>query len=356
MSIRESTIVDSQPQSGAQGEPRTDAVCAPALKSVTVLVPSYKRVDCLEKCLRALGGQRHPADEILVVVRDTDAETQAFLAASPLARVAGFRQVPVCTGGVVAAMNAGLAASTGDIVALTDDDATPRPDWLEKIVGHFASDERVGGVGGRDWLPPEVMGHDTETDVVGKVQWFGRCIGNHHRGVGPVRDVDFLKGVNCSYRGDVLRRIGFDPRLRGPGAQVHWELALGLALRREGWSLLYDPSLVVDHYPAVRHDADQNNRRGGVFSPSAHVDAVCNQTIALWEHLPPTRRPAFLLWSVLIGTRGEPGAVQFVRALRRDRHARARLSATLRGLILGIKDANSHPHCDSAPVRADSDL
>jgi Glycosyltransferases, probably involved in cell wall biogenesis len=311
--------------------------------TISVLVPTYRRVDNLRECLSALVRQSRQPDQVLVVVRDTDKETQAFLEAEEVVQqVPGLCAVPVYRSGVIAAMQAGLAASTGDIVALTDDDAKPRPDWLARILDHFSADENIGGVGGRDWLPPAVMGNDTETQVVGKVQWFGRCIGNHHRGIGPAREVDFLKGVNCSYRGDVLRRIGFDTRLRGPGAQVHWELALGLAFRREGWKLLYDPSLIVDHFPAVRHDPDQNNRLGGVFSPGAHIDAVCNQTIALWEHLSPARRPVFLLWAVLVGTRGEPGALQFLRALRRDRHARARLGATLRGLVLGIQDYRAH--------------
>ena len=32
---------------------------------------------------------------------------------------------------------------------------------------------------------------------------------------GAARDVDFLKGVNWAFRGELLRGLGIDPRLRG---------------------------------------------------------------------------------------------------------------------------------------------
>ena len=42
---------------------------------ITVLIPTYRRPKDLGRCLEALQKQTRPADEVLVVVRNTDAET-----------------------------------------------------------------------------------------------------------------------------------------------------------------------------------------------------------------------------------------------------------------------------------------
>jgi len=268
---------------------------------ISVLVPTYRRLTDLARCLDALERQDRPAHEIVVVVRDTDSESYAYLLSR---RCAGLLKIVIVTeSGVVAAMNRGLSVASGDIIALTDDDAAPHGDWLAKIDAHFASDGRIGGVGGRDYLYQGDDLQDGASSAVGVLQWFGRVIGAHHIGTGPARDVDVLKGVNCAYRADVLRELGFDQRLLGEGAQVHWELALGLAIRRSGYRLIYDPTVKVDHYPSIRHDSDKRtNNEGDVL-----FNAVYNETLAVWEHLPIWRRAAFLMWSAAIGTKIAPG-------------------------------------------------
>ena len=60
--------------------------------------------------------------------------------------------VTVTKSGVVQALNTGLRVVNGDLVSITDDDAAPHPDWLEKITAHFAKDSSIGAVGGRDWV------------------------------------------------------------------------------------------------------------------------------------------------------------------------------------------------------------
>ncbi|MEB3181573.1 MAG: glycosyltransferase [Nostocaceae cyanobacterium] len=279
--------------------------------SITVLIPTYRRPKDLVLCLEALKQQTRPADEVLVVVRDTDAETWTFLKAfnpHPLE----LRTLTVTVPGVVAAMNAGLDAAQGDFIAITDDDAAPWVDWLARIEAYFLSDSHIAGVGGRDWqyvgTQLKEMG---ECQVVGRVQWFGRVIGNHHLGVGEPREVDVLKGVNMSYRQSAIAGLRFDERMRGTGAQVHFEMAFSLALRRSGWKLIYDPAVAVNHYPAKRFDEDQRN----TFNEIALINAVHNETLILLEYLPPLQRVVFLLWAILVGNRYAWGLVQWLRFL-----------------------------------------
>ena len=303
--------------------------------TISVLIPTYRRPQDLRRCLAALGAQTRPADEVVVVVRDTDTETHRFLAGCPLG-LPGLSVVTVSQPGVLAAMTAGLAETFGEIVALTDDDTAPFPDWLERIEACFAEDPKIGGVGGRDW---QANDHRSRK-VVGKIQWHGRVIGNHHLGVGDAREVDLLKGANCAYRTAPLKQIGFETRLRGDGAQVHWELALGLAMRRAGWKLVYDPAIALDHHIAQRFDDDDNHR--GHFNAPGLVNAVHNETVILLTALPPLRRAVYLLWALVIGTWAEPGPLQVPRLLvRRDKNVWPRLRAALTGRLQAINAAAS---------------
>jgi FkbM family methyltransferase len=219
------------------------------------------------------------------------------------------KEIVVSAEGQVASCNAGVEAAIGDIIAITDDDAVPRPDWLKRIEMHFAIDAQVGAVGGRDWvhLGNDVVGGSER--VVGRVQWFGGVVGNHHLGVGPPRFVDALKGANMSFRTSAVRGLRFDQRLLGDGAQVNNDLAFSLAVRRSGWGILYDPRVAVDHYPASRHDADQR----GHYSPESLRHAAHNYTLTLLDHLSPGRRVVFLIWAVLVGSRAHYGIAQCMR-------------------------------------------
>jgi glycosyltransferase involved in cell wall biosynthesis len=279
---------------------------------ITVIIPTHRRPKDLARCLEALKKQTRTVDELLVIVRDTDAETWAFLEAfNP--QLLPLQTLNVRVPGVVAAMNVGLDAASGDILAFTDDDAGPHPDWLERIEAHFLSDDRIGGVGGRDWIYFGTKLYDgaPPNKVVGLVQWFGRVIGNHHLGIGQPREVDILKGVNMSFRQTGIAGLRFDGRMRGTGAQVHFELAFCLSLRRAGWKLIYDPQVAVDHFRGERFDEDQRDR----YNNLAVINAVHNETLILLEYLPPARRFVFLLWAILVGTRQGWGLLQWLRFL-----------------------------------------
>ncbi len=280
---------------------------------VTVIVPTYQRPSDLTRCLTALKQQTRSVDELWVIVRDTDEKTWQFLetfdrGALPL------HTATVTATGVIAAMNIGLESATGDIIAFTDDDAAPHPDWLERIEAYYLADEQVGGVGGRDWVYHGTKLEDGSQPIVGKLQWFGRLIGNHHIGIGAGRDVDVLKGVNMSFRRKAIADLRFDQRMRGTGAQVNFEVVFSLSLRKQGWKLIYDPQIAVDHFPAQRFDEDQRNS----FNAQASVNAVHNETVALLGYLSPLQRLVFGLWAIAIGTSEAFGILQWLRYLPKE--------------------------------------
>ncbi|MBE9062319.1 glycosyltransferase family 2 protein [cf. Phormidesmis sp. LEGE 11477] len=301
--------------------------------TVTVVVPTYRRPKDLERCLTALKHQNRPADEVVVVARDTDNATWTFLESFD-AGALPLKTVTVKIPGVVAAMNAGLDTASSDIVAYTDDDAAPLPDWVEQMEAHFLADEKIGAVGGRDILHGITHIKFIETEQVGQVQWCGRIVGNHSFGIGGAREVDLLKGVNMGFRRVALEKVRFDKRMRGTGAQVFFEDACCLTLKRQGWKIIYNPQILVDHYPAQRHDEDQRRQ----FASTAHVNQVHNGTLNLLEHFSPLQRAVFLAWGALIGTRGNRGVVQCLRFLPQEGLLSVRKTqASLRGQWEGLQ-------------------
>jgi cellulose synthase/poly-beta-1,6-N-acetylglucosamine synthase-like glycosyltransferase len=275
-----------------------------------------------------------------VTVRDTDTETWQFLKEFKDCKLP-LQTVKVTVGGVVAAMNAGLEVVEGDTVSITDDDAAPYPNWLERISAYFLSDDSIGGVGGRDWVHQGNQLLDDSREIVGQLQWFGRVIGNHHLGVGQHREVDVLKGVNMSFRTSAIAGLRFDERMQGTGAQVHFELAFCLTLKRAGWKLIYDPEVAVNHYPAQRFDEDQRQK----FNNIAFTNAVHNETLALLEHFSFLQKLVFALWGIFVGTREALGLLQWWRLHKSEGTlARQKWLASMQGRWQGFRTWNKTHH------------
>ncbi len=301
---------------------------------ISVLVPTYKRPADLKRCLAALRLQTRAADEVLIVARPEDDATHARLAieltaANPFA----LRVIDTGPGGQVAALNRGLEAAEGDIVAITDDDAAPRPDWLARAADAFANDPWLGGLGGRDWVFERGAQITGSRDKVGYVRLNGTVCGNHHLGVGEPREVSLLKGANMIYRGAAVTALRFDTRLRGKGAQVCNDLGFSMSVKRAGWKLVYDPRVAVDHFPAERFD--ENGRETQTLN--ALADHAYNLQLILREHLSPGGRLVAWFWYAAVGTRALPGLAHAVLAFIQTRNPA--IWPRYRALRRGAQDA-----------------
>jgi hypothetical protein len=147
--------------------------------------------------------------------------------------------------------------------------------------------------------------------------------GSHHGGVGRARDVDVLKGANMAFRREELLLVGFDPRLRGSGSQVHNEVWPCLALRRQGRRLVYDPGVAVDHYVRPRPVGDERGRS----NLSSIGDATFNETRAVLNYRSAPGRALTLFWGFLVGSSPSPGvALAAYLALRHAPNVGVRLT------------------------------
>ncbi len=313
----------------------------PAMPTATVLVPSYRRPEALRQCLEGLlGGSRLP-EEVVVVLRDVDEASQAQFAVWQAEEdffPAGVhvRQVLADQPGQIFAMNVGLAAATQEVVCFTDDDCVPRPDWLERLLGHYAA-ERVGGVGGRDVVHHGDVISAGRTTQVGKLAWYGRVIGNHHLELaGGAVEADHLKGANMSFRRVLL--TPFDDAMSG-GSSCLNDTDASLHVRGQGYRLIYDPAALVDHYPAARFDTSTRV----ITDPKLVYSDSHNWIYCLFKHLGPVRRWVALAYALLVGAGNRHGLVKWLLTLpARPGTATAQFWAATRGKFAGVQTFYRH--------------
>ncbi len=281
-------------------------------QTIGVLIPTYRRAPDLLRCLQALQRQKRSPDDVLLILRSDDQQTEGALANFDKGSLP-IRVRVTSIPGTVHAHNLGIESCITDVLAMIDDDTEPQPAWLEVILRDFQQDSALGGLGGRDRCFDGANFDDRQASPVGKLQWFGRAIGNHHLGYGSIREVDVLKGANMSFRCEALAHARCDTRLRGKGAQASEDISLALAVKREGWKIAYDPAAVVHHYQGERDEVRHYSGMAKIVDPTGFQDFAYNEVVGVWHSLSLFGKPAFVVWSLLIGTRVCPGLVQAVR-------------------------------------------
>jgi glycosyltransferase involved in cell wall biosynthesis len=109
---------------------------------ISVIVPAWNAAARLRETLASIAAQTRPADEILVVDDGSVDDTAAIACA------AGARVLRQARQGPGAAMNAGLLASRGDLIAWLEDDDLWTPDKLALQAAALADDRALDGVFG----------------------------------------------------------------------------------------------------------------------------------------------------------------------------------------------------------------
>jgi glycosyltransferase involved in cell wall biosynthesis len=108
--------------------------------SASILICTYNRAPLLREALNSIASMTtpHGCDVEIVVVdnnsSDATAQVIADVAGRSPYRIVGLHERAQ---GKSFALNTGLAAARGDIIALTDDDVWPDREWLTRIVARF---------------------------------------------------------------------------------------------------------------------------------------------------------------------------------------------------------------------------
>jgi cellulose synthase/poly-beta-1,6-N-acetylglucosamine synthase-like glycosyltransferase len=259
----------------------------------------------LRRAVASVCAQRHPPAELLVISHADDLETKAITANlnCEIPHDVDLRLESVYDVGFLPPIRAAIVLARGDIVAFLDDDSEAHSDWLENMIRHYA-DPAVGGVGGRcvNFFAGVEQKYALAFEF-GRLLWYGKTIGNMYRDAASrkSRDVDFLMGGNMSYRRALLERCVPDMRLNNNVA-FHWELDVGLQMRRLGYRIVFDPDVVTDHHtgPRIVTGMRSANYEGIYWSNF-------NYARIMRRHLSPPRLGAFLVYTSLLGYTFSPG-------------------------------------------------
>ena len=200
-----------------------------ASPAVSVVVPTYKRPDLLERCLAALLVQTLAADEYEIIVCDDGPSNaarsvveNAMVSAPPGLRI---RYLEITeTQGPAGARNRGWQHAAAPIIAFTDDDTVPDPAWLEN--GVSAMSPEVDAVTGRIEMPLPPRPTDIEVDAAGLTR------------------AEFVT-ANCIIRREALQAVGgFDERF-----SIAWreDSDLHFNLLESGRQIRHAPDALVVH-------------------------------------------------------------------------------------------------------------
>ena len=234
---------------------------APMLDA-SVIVCTHNRCDTLVSCLRSLQAMRVPAElswEVIVVDNNSTDATRTVVEQLRRGSASNVRYVFEPQQGKSRALNAGVRAARGRLLAFTDDDVRVDPDWLPNLLRTFDEFD-CAGVGGRvvaDWQcePPAWLSG-------GCPRWLQVSLALFDFGDRPVPLVypEAPFGNNMAFRRDALERHGTFRTDLGPGSGGiigGEDTELGQRMMRAGETLFYQPAATVHH----RVEADRAQKR-----------------------------------------------------------------------------------------------
>lgn len=204
-----------------------ERVVSDATPRVSVVVPVFNGAGFIAGCLAALDAQTLPPDDYEVVVIDdgsTDGTPEVVRRFATAARARVRLIARPRNAGPAAARNAGLAEAAAPVIAFTDADCEPAPDWLERGLRRLASEPALAGVEGRT---------DPKGTVGTLTHQMRNETGNH------------WMTCNMLYRRDALARAGgFDERFRMAFLE---DSDVALTVQENGGTIAWDPDVIVNH-------------------------------------------------------------------------------------------------------------
>jgi GT2 family glycosyltransferase len=241
---------------------------------LSIVIPTHQRSDLLQSCLASVLRFAPPGTEV-VVVDDASPEGRAGAVAARFSGVKVLRRER--RGGFAAAANAGIRASTGDIIQLLNDDAEVTENWAHPALTWF-KDPAIGAVAPLVLTWPD----GRQIDSAGDRYYLGGVAAKrgHGQRFGPAyaRPCSVF-GASASsgfYRRSALEQVGLFPESFGSYFE---DVDLAFRLQRAGYRAMYEPRSRVLHHVGASHRAA---RRRLLLQQQS-----CNEERVFWRNIPP---------------------------------------------------------------------
>ncbi|MBW4656085.1 MAG: glycosyltransferase [Kaiparowitsia implicata GSE-PSE-MK54-09C] len=199
---------------------------------VTVIIPTYNDFDSLKLCLSALEQQTYPADRYDVIAIDNSSSydlTQRLADFPHATAIVEHRQ------GSYAARNAGIQHANGTVLAFTDADCIPAPQWLEKGVDSLVAHPDCGLVAGEVNMFFQNPDHPTAAELFDSVSGLPQRL--------FVERYKFAITANLFTYKAMFEAVGlFDADLKS-GGDYEW----GTRIYKLGYPLVFAEDAIIHH-------------------------------------------------------------------------------------------------------------
>jgi GT2 family glycosyltransferase len=211
---------------------------------ISVVVPTYRRPELLERCLSSLAEQTADRDQFeVVVVDDGSADETGQVLATWSARLPNVHAKELTKNrGPAAARNRGVAESSAPLLLFLDDDVVAPPTLVtEHLALHAGADPKLGVLGRVEWHP--------DLRVTSFMRWLDRSglqfgFDALSEGVVDPPYVAFYT-ANLSMRRELFDEVGgFDERFPYPAYE---DMELAWRLHPRGFRLEYRPAALAFH-------------------------------------------------------------------------------------------------------------
>ncbi len=251
---------------------------------ISVIIPAKNAQTTLPLCLEALHHQssfRFGEDFEIIVVDDgsTDATSQR-------AQECGARVVSQPNAGPASARNTGARSALGEIIAFTDADCIPSPEWLKEITHPFGNEEVMG-----------VKGVYRTREKV----WIARFVQleyeSKYERMLHQQQIDFIDTYSAAYRRNIfLENEGFDEIFPVPSVE---DQEFSFRLARKGYKLVFASKAIVYHH----HDLtlrEYIERKAGIgYWKAVMINWLPEKTFSD-SHTPPSQRLQIALLAALL--------------------------------------------------------
>jgi glycosyltransferase involved in cell wall biosynthesis len=204
--------------------------------SISIVIPTRDRPSALDACLAALAEQTIPSERFEVVVVDDGGAAELGAVVDRHRDSLRISLTRRAHAGPAAARNAGSQVARGKVLAFTDDDCLPDPDWLAAIA---TAVERS---------PGSIVGGRTENALVSN-----RCSEASQSviaymyadGLRRTGELPFVTSNNLALDNELFNTLGgFDASFPEAAAE---DRDLSARCTSTGGSLVYEPAALVRH-------------------------------------------------------------------------------------------------------------
>ena len=211
---------------------------------VSLIIPTFNGLSLLQKHLPTLLSADGVAEAELVIADDgsTDGTAEWLAEHVPQARLVRSAE----NGGFSRACNAAIAASSGDVLVLVNNDVSVEPGFLTPLLGVLTADASIFAVNSRILLPSkDNLDEGEKTGGFHHGIFYVDCCHDASRSSQSTAPTLYATACAAAYRREMVEELGGFDELYSP---CYWEdVDLSYRALKRGWRVMYEPTSVVYH-------------------------------------------------------------------------------------------------------------